>query len=106
MSNERILQLQSLIQIDPSDPFLHYGLALEWMKQEDYKKAKDTFQYLIEKHPSYLATYYQLGKLLADLEEIDQATAILSAGSNLAKAQNNLKTKGEIDTLLWEIEED
>lgn len=101
----RIPLLTELIQDDPKDPFLPYALALEYLKQQDVQAAIDTFEALQKAHPAYLPTYYQLGVLLTETGELKRATTLLETGKALAEEQAERKTAGEIQELLWGIED-
>ena len=97
--------IEQMLKDDPNDPFLHYGLALEQLREDDKKSARITFEHLIDSFPDYLPTYYHLGQLLEKLGHEDQALAIYHKGSDLAGKQRDLKTKAEIDEAIWELED-
>ena len=60
--------LQKFIEDDPTDPFNHYALALEYIEHEP-AKARDLLLKLIEENPTYLPAYYQAVTLLIELDQ-------------------------------------
>ena len=105
MAFERLEILKKLIEQNPDESFNLYALGLEYLNI-DKLESKTIFETLINKDPSFLASYYQLGSLLIELGQIAEALKVLKAGKIIAKAQNNHKTFNEINSLILEIEFD
>jgi tetratricopeptide (TPR) repeat protein len=82
---DRISQLQSFLEQSPADCFLHHALALEYMKLGRFADAEKHFEINLKNDPSYVATYYHLGKLLSDLGNTQKAISVLEAGMQYAK---------------------
>lgn len=101
MNSERLKMLEQFIQNDPSDPFNHYALALEYI-QHDPVKASDLLLKLISENPGYLPPYYQVAKLLIDLHQNERAVPLIEQGIAEAKKQNQNKTMNELRSLLDE----
>ncbi|MBA4053210.1 MAG: enzyme of heme biosynthesis [Marivirga sp.] len=91
----RIEQLQQFVKEDPNDPFNQYALGLEYIKTDKVKASK-IFSLLIHEHAGYLPTYYHLGKLYQELEEIEKALQVFELGIDQAKKQNDQKTLREL----------
>ena len=106
MAIERLEQLLEIHRSSEPDPFILYGIALEYHKKEEFSEAESFFKQLLDLFPDYLPTYYQYGKMLSDLGSDQAAVKVLQAGSDLAQVQKDLKTKGELDLLIWELDED
>lgn len=102
MPADRVQMLKSLIQEDPNDPFLHYGLAMEEAKASP-SNALSLFEHLLAKFPDYLPAYYQFALVLVDCGQISKAIEVLQSGAQLAKLQGELKTMGELQTLLDQL---
>ena len=98
----KLLEMRSLM---PSDPFPTYALGLEYHQQGDLDLAIDYFQETRLKFPHYLPVYYQLGQLLTEKGEIEAAKSCFDEGITIAKATKNLKTLGELQDALFNIEE-
>lgn len=95
--NERIQQLIKFLEEEPEDEFIHYALALEYLKF-DTAKAKAEFENLLTKHPSYLPTYYPAAHLLVEHGNVDEAEKLFLKGIELAKAQGNNKARMELQS--------
>jgi len=105
--NDRITQLLKFLEEDPEDEFVHYALALEYLKF-DLQKAKTEFENLLQKHPDYLPTYYPAAHLMIDLNQLERAEQLFNSGIELAKAQNNQKARMELQSayMVWQTERD
>lgn len=99
----RLDLLKEYYRSEPNDPFIIYGLAMEYWKT-DKVKAKYYFKILLRDHPDYLATYYQAGHLYEELEEEERAKETYRKGISLAKRLNNEKTERELNNALQELE--
>jgi hypothetical protein len=95
----RLAQLEALARARPDDPFAWYSLALE-KKKSDVRGAVELFEKLRTQHPDYLASYYQYGKALEEVEESERAAAVYREGIEVARRQGNAKTLGELETAL------
>lgn len=85
----RIDQIRQFLQDSPNDSFLRYALAQELQKQGDLEGAKEAYLWLTDNQPSYVATYYHLGKLLITQGEKDAALAWLNLGLNTPRPPKN-----------------
>jgi Tfp pilus assembly protein PilF len=88
---------------------LKYALALEYVRIEESDTAKDCFLKLIKEDESYLASYYQLGKLYESLNDLENAVEIYEKGIKIAQKSENKKTLLELQeayNMLMEIDED
>lgn len=102
---DRLTQLLQLLEQEPHDPFLNYGLALEHAKLGDKAKAIAIIETLLAKNPDYLGAYYQLGQLYEQVEQPEKALAIYKTGAALAQRLGNKKTLGELNEALWMLED-
>jgi len=91
---KRLEQLKTMIIESPDDPFLIYGLALEY-RNVDLFKAKEVFDDLLERFPDYLPTYYQSANLYEEIDE-ERAIDIYKKGMELAQSQKNMHAFGEL----------
>ena len=98
--------IEDMLKQNPNDPFLMYAAALEYKKRSELNRTEDLFRSLIEKHPDYLATYYQLGKLLEAKGNTEEAVSIYKQGKAVAKTQDDLKTLSELSEALLILDED
>ena len=97
---DRIETLLNLLEANPNDDFTKYALALEYVSKNEISNAEKYLKNLIADSPSYLATYYQYGKLLEDKDEIDEARKIYNQGLFVASSQNDMHTRAELQDAL------
>lgn len=100
MSNDRLKMIENMLETNPKDSFLHYAAALEHHKNGDLNTAIKTIKGIIKNDPDYLASYYQLGKLLEEKGKAEEAIEIYKQGRSVARKQNDMKTLGEISEAL------
>jgi len=98
----RIQQLEGFVNEDPNDPFNLYALALEHSKS-DSSKAVDIFNQLLKKHPDYIPTYYQLGKLYIDLSKNEKALGVFDSGIRIATDKKDYKALRELQSARQEL---
>jgi uncharacterized protein HemY len=95
MQEQRVQQLQQMLQESPNDPFLLYALALEYRGQ-DVALAQGYFDTLLTHHPDYLPTYYHAAALYAETGQAQQAKAVYQKGLLLAQQQNDQHSLREL----------
>lgn len=100
----RIDQIRQFLQDSPNDSFLRYALAQELQKQGDVEAAKEAYLWLTDNQPSYVATYYHLGKLLIAQGEKEAALAWFNLGIEHAKAAQELHALSELQSAKLELE--
>jgi len=100
----RIDQIRQFLQDSPNDSFLRYALAQELQKQGDVEAAKEAYFWLTDNQPSYVATYYHLGKLLIAQGEKEAALAWFNLGIEHAKAAKELHALSELQSAKLELE--
>jgi predicted Zn-dependent protease len=93
-------QLEEMLAEDPNDPFLRYGLAMEYVSAGDLEAAVRGFRDLIGVAPDYVAAYHQAGQSLARLGRAAEARDLLRQGVAAAARQNDAHAKGEMEALL------
>ena len=93
---DRLKMIEVMLETNPTDSFLHYAAALEHQKNGDIPSAIKILQKIIKNDPEYLASYYQLGKMLEDKNKHEEAVEVYKAGKSVAKKQNDMKTLGEL----------
>jgi len=79
---------------------LHYAAALEHQKIADLNQAIKILRSIIKNDPNYLASYYQLGKILEEKGKVEEAIEVYKSGKEVAKKQSEMKTLGELSEAL------
>lgn len=97
---DKIVELNKMISEDPSDPFLHYALGLEYAKKKNFQEAMSCFQTVIHLDENYIAAYYQLGLLFIELDIVDVAQTYIKKGIEMAINKKDVKSRGELQELL------
>ncbi len=100
MSTSRLDLIAEMLVKNPDDTFLNYAAALEHKKDNENGKAIRIFKKIIEQDPDYLATYYQLGKLLEETGKSKEALEVYKKGHALAVKTNDVKAVGELSEAL------
>ncbi len=102
-----INRLNSLLELhekDPSDSFVTYGIALEYISSGNYEKAEEFLSLLIKNDPEYVPAYMQFAMLKEKMDEIDQAKKIYRRGIVVAKETQDLKAAKEMEEFLNDLE--
>jgi tetratricopeptide (TPR) repeat protein len=100
MLPDRLKMIETMLASNPKDSFLQYAAALEHHKNGDIAGAIKILQKMIKNDPDYLASYYQLGKMLEERGKQDEAISVYKAGKSVAKKQSDMKTLGELSEAL------
>lgn len=90
----------------PDDSFLQHALALEYMKEQDLDKARETFEKLLEKEPSYIGSYYHLGALYELKGDTDEAIRTYKTGIEWCQKQNEIRSMNELRAALMNLVEE
>lgn len=100
MVQDRLKMIEVMLETNPKDSFLHYAAALEHQKNGDANTAIKILKSIIKNDPNYLASYYQLGKMLEEKGKNDEAIEFYLQGKDVAKKQSDMKTLGELSEAL------
>jgi len=81
----RIEKLLEYMRTSDKDSFLQHALALEYIKTGNDEEARKLFNEILLREPSYVGSYYHLGKLLERVGDIAKAIRIYERGMEEAK---------------------
>ncbi|MDH5476641.1 MAG: tetratricopeptide repeat protein [Cyclobacteriaceae bacterium] len=87
MVNNRLELLLQYLKDEPDDPFNIYAVATEY-KNTSPEKAIKYYEILLEKHPTYLPTYYHVAEVYLILEQLEKVEDIYKKGIALAQQLN------------------
>jgi tetratricopeptide (TPR) repeat protein len=108
MANQRIQQIEQMLEEDPRDPFLHYARCLEYSKISPHEGQPFWDKILVE-FPDYVPVYYQAGSCYSELGLKNRAIEIWKKGADMAeKLQDRhalTELKGRIQNALIEDED-
>jgi len=99
MQNLRLQKLLEFYTNEPSDPFLKYALATEYIAINDFNTALIYFEDLIVNNKDYVGTYYHLGRLYEKLNRKEDAVEIYRQGMQVARAAGDNHAFSELQTV-------
>ena len=97
-------QLRRLLEKTPGDPFLVYGLGMEFKKVGDAARAIEHFKKTIELDPAYAYAYYQMGQVLESIGDAEAAKRTYRDGIEAATKKGDAHAAGEIEAALSMLE--
>jgi len=100
---EHIEKLREFLKSNPTDSFLQHALALEYSKIGDDTTARELFEKILTREPSYIGSYYHLAKLLERMGDNEAAIRWYEKGMEEAKAANDLHALGELRSAYEEL---
>jgi tetratricopeptide (TPR) repeat protein len=100
MANNRLEQLLAMMQKNPRDPFVLYGIAMEHKKAGDAPKAIEYFEKTLSVDPGYCYAYYQKGQVQESAGQSEEARQTYRAGIAAAQAKGDGHAAGEIAAAL------
>jgi hypothetical protein len=103
---QRLDKLAAMLETDPNDAFVLYGLAQEHAKlggDADNARAVGFYDRCIAADPTYFYAYYHKAMSQIALEQAEDAAVTLRAGLAAANTARDQKAAGEIASLLDQI---
>jgi thioredoxin-like negative regulator of GroEL len=101
--SSRRQQLEEMIAANPKDPFLRYGLAMEWKREGAVDQAIAALRSLIADQAHYVPAYFQAAQLLLEQGDNSEAAELLRRGIEMAREQSNPHAAEEMAALLQMI---
>ncbi len=105
MREQRIVKLQALLERDPNDSFSRYALALEYAGVSDISRAIQLLLEVLERDPSYVPAFQQVGYLYQRIGEREKAVEMFRRGMTVAAQQGDHHARNEMQEALDELEE-
>ncbi|MEP6646568.1 MAG: tetratricopeptide repeat protein [Saprospiraceae bacterium] len=96
----RIKELEILLEESPDDPFIIYALAREHEKLSSTLQAMLMYEYLVNSHPAYIATYYHYAKMLYEAGNKTQGLVLLRQGIEEGTKVKDHHAVGEMKSML------
>jgi len=106
MSNKRLKLIEEMLSSNKDDQFLNYAAALEYKKIGENNRSIELLERIISSDASYIAAYYQLGKLYEEADKIEDAIKVYRQGIKEAHEKNDMKTLGELTEALMIIDDE
>ncbi|MBL0308435.1 MAG: hypothetical protein IPP77_01700 [Bacteroidetes bacterium] len=99
----RLEKLKEMEQASPGDTFLKFAIALEYMSSNKEESIR-LFELILHQTPTYIPTYYQLGKLHEEMDNRKRAVEVYRLGMKQSEAASEKKTLRELQEALESIE--
>ena len=96
------MKLEEMLQTDPEDPFLHYALALEVVK-DDRLAGLERLADMNRRFPEHVPAFFRRGQILAESGQPDEARQVLSAGIQTARRLGDDHAAAEMYELLTSL---
>ena len=100
----RMRQLQQMLQRQPDDPFLLYGMAMEHKKAGDAGQALGFFARVLQRDPNYCYAHYQRALVHESLGDVEAARRSLRDGLKAADRAADAHARSEIEAALATLE--
>jgi Tfp pilus assembly protein PilF len=96
----RMLQLRKLLEKEPNDTFLLYGIALEYKKAGDLPAAISQMDRVIALDPGYCYAYHQKGLAYEQAGDVEAAKRAYRDGIEAARKKGDSHAAQEIEGAL------
>ena len=101
--SDRLSSLLKMLEQDPDDSFLSYGIALEHISADNYREAEKYLSSIIKKDPDYIPAYMQLAQVYENLNLIEKAKNIYRDGIEIAQNNKDSHAAKEMEDFLNEL---
>ena len=101
----RIEKLLVYMETSGKDSFLQHALALEYIKIGQDNQARNLFNEILLREPTYVGSYYHLGKLLERVGDKERAVRIYQRGMEEAKRAGDNHSYNELNGAMEDLEE-
>lgn len=102
--SKRLDQLMGFLESSPKEPFILFAIAKEYEGLDNKNAALEYYNKIVEYSPSYVGTYYHLGKLLEQLEQPEKALQIYQKGMEEAKKAGDNHSFSELAGAKMELD--
>lgn len=105
-TTERLQKLLTMLEREPNDTFLLYGVAMEHKKLNELGKALEHLNQVIQRDPGYCYAYHQCGLVHEAQGDLEAARQAYRDGIVAATNKGDAHAKEEISAALEMIEKD
>ncbi len=96
---DKIAALNEILQLDPTNAFARYGLAMEHVSQGNLPAALTEFNTLIGHNPDYVPAYQMSAQTLAKSGQTEAALTRLHEGIAAANRTGNAHALAEMEAM-------
>lgn len=102
---DRIEKLKEYMKTAQKDSFLQHALALEYIKVGNDDAAKKLFNEILKREPTYIGSYYHLGKLLERIGDPAKALRVYERGMKEAELAGDHHSYSELQAAFEDLED-
>jgi Tfp pilus assembly protein PilF len=95
-----LINLKSMLGTERENQLLHYSIANEYLKSEDFDLAEEHFRKALSLDPHYSAAWKLLGKTLNAAEKYEQAVEVFTQGIAVAENKGDIQAAKEMKVFL------
>jgi predicted Zn-dependent protease len=99
-SSKRLEFLVKMTSGGNEDPFVWYGLAMEYRSLSRFDEALTTFEALRARTPDYVPMYLMCGQMLESMGRAVDARAWLASGIESARKKGDSHAASELESAL------
>jgi len=100
----RLDKLNKMLEADPADAFVLYGIAQEHARAARHAEAVGFFDRCLAADPAYSYAYYHKAVSQRETGDVAGAVRTLHAGIAAAAKSGDTKARGEMEGLLESLE--
>jgi tetratricopeptide (TPR) repeat protein len=100
MASNRVEMLRTLLQQNPGNTFVRYGLAMEYANSGHLEQAVREYRELLQNDENYAAAYYHGGQALEKLGRVEEARDMYERGIEVTTRSGDAKTRNELQAAL------
>ena len=100
----RIEVFKQMLQVEPRNTMVMFGLAKEYEKVGELENAVQLFEKLLVVDEKYIGAYYHLAKVYEQLDEVKKALNIYENGIIIAQQLNDTHTLSELKNAKMNLE--
>ncbi|MFN0213767.1 MAG: tetratricopeptide repeat protein [Saprospiraceae bacterium] len=101
----RLNYLSKLLETSPQDSFVLFALAKEFENIGDDAQSLNFYLRLKDSDPSYIGTYYHLGKLYERQEDFQNAILTYKQGIEFSRQAGDRHAMSELQAVLFNLED-
>ncbi|MBC7777602.1 MAG: tetratricopeptide repeat protein [Phycisphaerae bacterium] len=105
MTTTRLQYLNKLLEASPNDSFVLFALAKEYEGVGDDTQSLSFYLRLKEADPTYIGTYYHLGKLFERQEDFQNAILTYKQGIEISRKAGDRHAMSELQGALLNLED-
>ena len=95
-TSDKLTKLFSMLERQPSDAFLLYGIGMEYKKLNDPPRAIEFFNKVLAVDPGYCYAYYQRGQVQEQIGDVPAAKRSYEEGIAASQRVGDAHAKSEL----------